>query len=203
MTVTSAQARSAISRQRILDSATRCLVEHGYSGASTLRIQQLAEVSRGRLLHYYPSRDELLVAAVGHLAESRVTELREQSLAAITAAHDDPLRIDQAVDQMWLPFHQPYFWASMELWIAARHNDALREALQPAERRLGRFIHSAVDAMFGPLYAAHPRYRQTKNLLVSSMRGVASTYTYGQRRNPARDPHRAEWKDTARVLLST
>jgi AcrR family transcriptional regulator len=197
------QDRSTVSKQKILDSATRCLVEHGYAGASTLRIQQLAEVSRGRLLHYFPSKDELLVAAVRHLAESRVAELKEQSLAAITAGPGEPARIDQAVDLMWIPFHQPYFWASLELWIAARHNEPLRAALQPAERKLRRSIHGTVDAMFGPVFAARSRYPQTKNLLVSSMRGVAATYTYEQRRSPTRDPHLVEWKDTARVLLST
>jgi len=49
-----------------------CLVESGYSGATTLQIQARAGVSRGRLLHHFPSRDELLVAASRHLATERL-----------------------------------------------------------------------------------------------------------------------------------
>lgn len=195
------EVRTRLSRQHILDAAVRCLVEYGYSGASTLKIQELAGVSRGRLLHHFPSRDELLVAAVHHLAASRVADLREESMATITADPADPARIDQAVDRMWTNFHQPYFWASIELWVAARHNDELRAALRPAERPLNQIIRGALDAMFGPVFAAHPRYRQTRDVLVSSMRGVALTYTF-DRRQAARDPHLAQWRDTARALLA-
>jgi len=196
----SQEERTQASRQRILDAAVQCLVEHGYAGASTLRIQEVAGVSRGRLLHHFPSRDELLVAAVAHLAVGRVAELKEESAAAITAAHDDPARIDQAVATMWVNFHQPYFWAAIELWLAARHNQRLRTALRPAERRLARSIHDTLDAMFGPVFAARPRYVETKNLLVASMRGVSLTYAFDWRQAD-RDPHLAQWKDIARVLL--
>ena len=51
------------------------LVEHGYSNATTVRIQAAAGVSRGRLLHHFPSRDSLLVASVHHLAAQRVQDL--------------------------------------------------------------------------------------------------------------------------------
>ena len=65
------QRRGIAVQERILDAAVRALVEHGYAGTSTLRIQEIAEVSRGSLLHQFPSRDALLVAAVQHLAEAR------------------------------------------------------------------------------------------------------------------------------------
>ena len=64
--------RTATSRARILDAAVACLVESGYRGATTLRIQARAGVSRGRLLHHFPSRDELLVAASRHLTVQRL-----------------------------------------------------------------------------------------------------------------------------------
>ena len=64
--------RTATSRARILEAAVACLVESGYAGATTLRIQARAGVSRGRLLHHFPSRDQLLVAASHHLATERL-----------------------------------------------------------------------------------------------------------------------------------
>ena len=48
--------RTADSRLLILDAAVACLVEEGYAGASTLAVQARAGVSRGRLLHHFPSR---------------------------------------------------------------------------------------------------------------------------------------------------
>ncbi|WP_232839923.1 MULTISPECIES: TetR/AcrR family transcriptional regulator [Nocardia] len=193
--------RSRISRQQILDAAVQCLVRYGYAGASTVRIQELAGISRGRLLHHYPSRDELLVGAVQHLAAGRVAELRQEVGATITADAAAYERIDQAIEQMWKNFDQPFFWASVELWLAARHNQTLREALHPAERQLQNTIYETIEIMFGPVWAARPLYRHTVDVLLSSMRGVSMTYGFDPR-EPAKDPHIAVWNDTARALLA-
>lgn len=109
-------------------------------------------------------------------------------------------RIGQIVEYMWLSFHEPHFWAAAELWTAARTNDGIAEALLPGERRLGGVIRSGVDQMWGPEWAGHPRYPQLRELLLTSMRGVAMTYAF-DRRDPRRDPHLSQWADIARVLL--
>ncbi|MEU1994193.1 TetR/AcrR family transcriptional regulator [Nocardia gamkensis] len=192
--------RSRTSRQRILDAAVRCLVELGYAGASTLRIQEYAGISRGRLLHHFPSRDELLVGAVQHLAAARVEELRANVRATITADDAAPGRIDEAIEQMWTAFHQPFFWASVELWVAARHNESLREALLPAERQLQNAIRDTLAVMFGPVWSAHPRYRHTVEILLGCMRGTALTYSFDPH-DAARDPQVAAWQEMARAML--
>jgi AcrR family transcriptional regulator len=188
--------RSEISRRRVLDAAVTVLSNEGYSATSTLRIQQEAGISRGRLLHQFPSRDALLVAAVQHLAASRVDDLRYRRDWS-----DDPLtRIDQAVNTMWSTYHQPYFWAATELWVAARSNDELRQALLPQERHLGRLVRDAADAFFGAELVAHPRYRQVREILTAAMRGIALTYAI-EPRDPHCDPHLDEWRELAIVML--
>jgi hypothetical protein len=81
-----------------------------------------------------------------------------------------------------------------------RTEDVIAEALLPEERRLGGVIRSSVDEMFGAALSGHPRYPQLRELLLTSMRGVAVTYGFDQR-DPRTDPHLAQWKDTAHVLL--
>ena len=78
--------RTADSRLLILDAAVACLVEEGYAGASTLAVQARAGVSRGRLLHHFPSRAELLVAAAEHVATTQLDAVRLR--AAIAAVAD-------------------------------------------------------------------------------------------------------------------
>ncbi|MYQ33922.1 TetR/AcrR family transcriptional regulator [Streptomyces sp. SID4956] len=170
-------ARSRVTQQHILDSAVRVLIESGYSGASTLTIQQRAGVSRGRLLHQFPHRDALLVAAVQHIAEARVADTR--GLTDWPAA--PRLRVEAAVDAMWSTYHQGYFWAATELWLAARHNRHLADALAPKEHALGSAIRAAIDEMFGPGLTAHPHYPALRELLNTSMRGVALTYSFDPR----------------------
>lgn len=190
------EARSKATQQHVLDTAVEVLAELGYSGASTLKIQQRAGVSRGRLLHQYPHRDALLVAAVQHIAEARVRSTRGREDWPKGAAE----RIDAAVDAMWATYHQDYFWAATELWLAARSNLRLADALAPKEQALGAAIRAAIDEMFGPDLTARPAYGDLREVLNTSMRGVALTYAFDPR-DPALDPHLSTWKSLARREL--
>lgn len=190
------EARSRVTQQHVLDSAVEVLIELGYSGASTVRIQERAGVSRGRLLHQYPHRDALLVAAVQHIAEARVASAgsRDQWPA------DPGERIDAAVDTLWSMYQQGYFWAATELWLAARSNPHLAEALAPREQALGAVIRGVVDEMFGSDLAARPAYADIRDVLNTSMRGVALAYAFDPR-DPLTDPHLDSWKRLARAVL--
>jgi AcrR family transcriptional regulator len=185
-------ARSRVTQQHILDTAVEVLIESGYSGASTLKIQERAGVSRGRLLHQYPHRDALLVAAVQHIAEARIAAPREAGHWPASPRE----RAEAVIDAMWETYHQGYFWAATELWLAARHNEKLAAALAPGERALGAAIRAVTDEMFGPRIAAHPRYPAVRETLNTSMRGVALTYSFEPRDFRA-DPHLRTWKDLA------
>jgi AcrR family transcriptional regulator len=196
----SRQERTADSRALILDAAVACLVEHGYAGASTLVIQAKAGVSRGRLLHHFPSRDGLLVDAAQHLANTRLKQTEERAATVLADEPDTPERVDRCIELLWSTFQEPHFWAAMELWTAARSNSALRAALRPEERRLRTAIRSVSDRIWGPEVCAHPQYPQLRELLFTSMRGVALAYAF-EDRSPATDPHVRIWKEIAHRLL--
>jgi AcrR family transcriptional regulator len=198
---TKREQRTLVSRTRILDAAIDVLVERGYVGTSTLLIQQRAGVSRGRLLHHFPSKDDLLVAAAEHLVAARMHELSDAS-QGITTPPDSPQRVDEAITLIWSTFREPYFWASVELWLAARHKPELARVLGPHEKQLYRLVRHTLDVHFGPVVAAHPRWPGIRELLFTSMRGVALTYAF-QPHNAARDKHLPEWRALTRPLLST
>lgn len=193
--------RSADSRALILDAAVNCLAEMGYSETTTLAIQARAGVSRGRLLHHFPSRDALLVAAAQHLAMNRLIDgERWGAEFPETSAGGDRERVVQATQRCWATFDQPYFWAAVELWVACRTRPELRETLRPQEHQLGAAIRQTVAAMYGPKLAAHPNFPAVRDLLFTSMRGVALTYTFDAREHAA-DRHLPIWIDAALRLL--
>jgi AcrR family transcriptional regulator len=192
--------RTADSRALILDAAVDCLVELGYAGASTLAIQAKAGVSRGRLLHHFPSRDGLFVAAAQYLATSRLRQTEERAAAQLAGEPEGPRRVDRCVELLWSTFQEPHFWAAMELWTAARTNPVLAAALRPVEGTLRDAIRSVSDRLWGPTVRAHPRYQELRDLLFTSMRGAALPYAF-ETRPPATDPHVAIWKATAHRLL--
>src|SRR3954471_339763 len=192
--------RSADSRALILEAAIACLVEDGYAGASTLAVQARAGVSRGRLLHHFPSRAELLVAAAEHLSTPRLPELRDRAAALMADEPAGAERVDRALEIMWATFQEPPFWAAMELWVAARTDGDLRGALRAQERRLRAAIRAVADEIWGPEIAAAPLYAELCELLFTSMRGVAMVYAF-EERPAATDPHVELWKRMAHRYL--
>lgn len=190
------QTRTIDVQRRILDAAVEVMLEHGYSGASTVRIQERAGVSRGRLLHHFPSRDALLIAASQHLARARVGELPSEH----SWPTDPGERIDAVVDTMAATFTQGYFWAATELWIAARTHEELRDALLPGEREIARAVRVAMDSFFGPDLASRPGYEGLREVLFTSLRGMALTTSFDPRDEPTRR-HVERLKQLARTVL--
>lgn len=128
---------------RLLESAVDCLVEYGYAGTSTTLVSQRAGVSRGAQLHHFPSKADLLAAAVEHLAALRVEELA--SKATTLAPGDRRAVLRMLADH----FTSPVFDAALELWVAARTDDELHSAVAPLERRIGRQTHEITVAALG------------------------------------------------------
>ena len=192
--------RRASSRAIILAAALEELYENGYAHSTTVTVQRRAGVSRGRLLHHFPSRESLLIAAAQYLVVEQIADMEQWVPASEYGRTAGPGRCDRAVELLWDTFAQPYFWASMELWAAARTNTDIRNELFPAERRMGVALTHVVATMFGPVLSSHSDFDECRELLFTSMRGVALTYAIHPRDHRT-DPHLASWKRLARRML--
>lgn len=136
--------RTRAMRQRLLDATVDCLVEHGWAGTSTTLVSRRAGVSRGAQLHHFPTKSDLVLAAVEHLADSRHEELASRT-AQLPAG---PRRTREVLEFLAELSIGPLFAAALELWVAARTDAGLREAVTALENRLGRAAHrNAVEAL--------------------------------------------------------
>ena len=164
--------RTRAMRQRLLEATVDCLVEHGWSGTTTTLVSRRAGVSRGAQLHHFPTKNDLVVAAVEHLSELRGEELRR-------AARDLPSgkRRTRAVLEMFADhFTGPVFTAALELWVAARTDEALHLAVVPLEQRVGREAHRiAVDAL--GVDEREPRVRELVQATLDLVRGLGLANT--------------------------
>lgn len=156
-------------RARILDAATNLLVEQGYSALTTVSVQQAAGLSRGALLHHFPTMRELTEALVANLVQLNEVAARE-SAEKIGAAADP---VERALTALHDTMTRPPAQAEFELWAAARTDADLAAALLTAERKAGRDLHRVVDDLFGPVTLAHPRYPVVRDLIITMIRGVA------------------------------
>lgn len=51
--------RKTARREQILRDARRCFAEHGYEGATVVRLEQATGLSRGAIFNYFPSKADL------------------------------------------------------------------------------------------------------------------------------------------------
>lgn len=130
--------RTAGTQAKLLDAAIDCLVELGFAKTSTQEIARRAGVSRGAQLHHFPTKESLVIAAVEHLVDMRLGE--------ILAANPDP---ERGVEVLSEAFSGPLFHAALELWVAARTDPALHEAMLPLERRVSEAIMGGATAIMG------------------------------------------------------
>ena len=128
------QGRGITTRAALLESALECLVELGYGATSTTEVARRAGVSRGAQLHHFPTKAELLSAAVDSLFERRNAEFRK------AFANFDPGvdQTDEAIDLLWSMFRGPTFVAWAELWMAARTDPELAEKVVEVGDRFDR-----------------------------------------------------------------
>jgi AcrR family transcriptional regulator len=144
-------ARSLRTRERLLLAAVDTLIDKGYAATTVAAVQARAGVSRGALLHHYPTKASLLLEAVEFLAAAQVEDLdRRAADLAGTAEADLGQRTQLWLDLMWSSFSSRLFTAVLELWIAARTEPELRAQLIPYERRLGARLRRVAQRLLGP-----------------------------------------------------
>jgi AcrR family transcriptional regulator len=193
--------RSAQMRARLLDATIECLVTYGYAGTTTPRVAEMAGVTRGAQVHHFGSKNELVMAALKHLAAKRAGAAVAE-VGDITAA-EDPL--GTVLDLLWELHQGPMFIATVELWVAGRTDRSLgREVAKfesivqdsliatvaqfvPEEinRPMLDFLYTAMDALRGILIASYAdtdphRARRRWDRAAANLRRIA-------------DPLIAEW----------
>jgi AcrR family transcriptional regulator len=143
--------RSRAMRQRLLEATIECLVERGWSGTSTTLVSQRAGVSRGAQLHHFPTKGDLVVAAVEHMGARRSEQLFERASGLPRGAG----RTRAVLDLLAEHFTGPLFTAALELWVAARSDAQLHAAVAPLEQRIGRDTHRQTVELLGVDESAH------------------------------------------------
>lgn len=169
----------AQTRRKLIDATVACLVDFGYSGTTTQRVQTAAGVSRGALLHHFPTKPDLFVGAIHHVAEVQAAQLR--ALAERLSSRDDVSsvagtdRVVMAVGAVRQAMSGATFLAGVELWLAARTDESLRATLMPAERQVGKELGEIARLLFGEPYASAPGFTIAFDSLLQLLRGLALT----------------------------
>lgn len=146
------QDRSRATRQRLLEATIDCLAEMGWAAATVAVVAERAGVSRGAAQHHFPTREDLITAALEYMFDARMAQSKAEA-AALQAADAEPVahdlaRTEAVVAQLVESYTTPLFKAALQVWTHAAADPALRERIVPLEARFGRVSHRlAVEAL--------------------------------------------------------
>lgn len=162
------QARSIATRSRLIRATLDEIYKVGYHAATTHNIARRARVSRGALLYHFPSRADIILAAMEALLEDGTNQIRG-------VAHDvrnGKIVLDEFVDFLWSLFSGRFHYLSIEMITEARNDKELRARLIPVVKR----FHEALDAIWVEFCDAQKRpareARIILNMTLCLMRGM-------------------------------
>jgi AcrR family transcriptional regulator len=140
--------RRARTRTRLLDATVECLADLGYTRTTTTEVCRRAGVSRGAQLHHFPTKAELVAAAIEHAFEQRTSDFA----VALHAAPPDADRLQLSIDVLWAMFNGPACEAFIELAVAARTD----HELAPYVYEVSEKHRQMAEALFATLFDTPP-----------------------------------------------
>ena len=165
--------------ERILKSAKRVLIEHGYARFTTRRVASVAGISVGNLSYHFPSKQGLLQALVAHLVAKYLGQFQ-----VILADPNIPTEEDLETLVEWLltdAIEEETVRVFRELWAISLHDQVIRDAMD-----------NFYDDVMSQVVEMLTRYYPSAN--IDSIRELAqvlahlsegSVVLYGTRRNRA------------------
>jgi len=137
--------RRAETQRRLLDATVEELTAHGYAGMSTNEVVKRAGVSRGALVHHFPTKAQLAVAALDRWLDDRLVEFE----ATFAAMQPEERTAEVAIDVLWEMFSGPTYATWLELTVAARTDADMWERLTAVNDRFNDGVGTTVRRTFG------------------------------------------------------
>jgi AcrR family transcriptional regulator len=163
------QARAIATRQKLLDAAAQCLCELGARGTTTTAVAKRAGVSQGALYKHFGSKHHLLAATTEHLFNILIEAFR----GAFGAQATDQDRLSRVLQELWAVFLMPELYAVVELYIVARTDETLREALVPVLAEHRENLLAEARRIFPEAAAENPRFDMAVDGIMAAMQGAA------------------------------
>lgn len=159
------QQRSIETQRKLLDNTIACLVESGYARLTTAAISERSGVSQGALFLHYPTKADLIVAAVER-AFAELTVRFRRGMQRETNATDT---VGSAVRVLWRIMKTPEYLATNEVYLAARSEQRLAEAIRPMARRHQAALLENARALYGN----SPQHEDVFDMLILTIQAAA------------------------------
>lgn len=166
--------KSAMTRDRILDAAINCFVNLGYTNVTTAKVAQSAGVSRGAMLHHFPSKTELIQAAVEYLHD-KLLEDYTQRINAISPSLKGAARRRAGIEAYWDHLVGDLFVVYNELCVASRSDPELRAILENSQQLFEQHVRESNEELFGEWTDRGDRFLLAMDVTKFMMEGMAAS----------------------------
>lgn len=171
--------RSAATRKVLLEASIKCLFEHGYGKTTTILVAEEAGVSRGAMLHQFPSKADLMTFVVEAVFEQEV-----ELYAELLAGYDDPReRLIAYPLAVWKLQSRPEGVAVLEIFQGSRSDPVLAEKLKPVQAKIDQAAITALKSEF-PRGPSIPLMQ----LIIGTARGLAISHVIAPAGQSGREP---------------
>ena len=109
-------------REQILAGARRCFAEHGYEGATVIRLERATGLSRGAIFNYFPSKEELFI-------ELAVRDSARMSDLWVNEGLEAVVREVAELDPAWLSVY-------LELFRRVRNDPDFRTRIETRQKEI-------------------------------------------------------------------
>lgn len=164
--------KSASTRNLIIEAAIQCFVDLGYARTTTAVIAEKAGLSRGAMLHHFPSKMDIVRASVEHLHAKRLRAFRK----AMTRVPPDGDHVRLGVEGYWGHVKHPLFVAFFELAVAARTDRKLAAILRPAQESFEREWYQASLDLFPEWHRKGEKFELGFDLSRYVLEGMAISF---------------------------
>src|ERR1700719_1006548 len=131
--------RSEATRKRLLDAAVKLIRDKGFGGLRTIDVAILAGVSRGALMHHFPSKHALVVAVLTYVNEVTFTQRTRRTQLARTSG--DP--IEEIIKDAQDFFLGDYFFIELAIAMSDESTRRLRRETHQFTRQTRFSIEAA------------------------------------------------------------
>ncbi len=161
--------RSATTRAKLIDAAIGCLHRLGYASTTTSLVAEEAGVSRGAMMHQFPSKTALMLAVVRAVFE-RDAEHYKQSILTVTPKE----WMRSLADTVCEVVGRPSGIAVMEIMLASRSDPDLAGQLREIQLQIDSEAHAWVlERHAAAGLQARPDSEALHRLFVAAARGLA------------------------------
>lgn len=164
--------KSASTRNQIIEAAIKCFIQLGYARTTTTVIANRAGLSRGAMLHHFPSKRDVVRAAIEYLHAKRLKAFR-RSMSKLDPSED---HIRLGVESYWSHVKHPMFVAFFELTVAARTDPELAEILRPVQESFEREWYQSSLELFPEWQGKGDRFQLAFDLTRFVLEGMAISF---------------------------